>query len=174
MAYQNWNQLLWSSTATGGAIVGASATDVYPAMDYTFPANFFQIGTAFRIEAIGIMTSGTGSTSTWSVQLGSTTINAAFGAITLVNTQTNQKFKVVIDCEARAIGATTVTTFLCQGVFQCSPALLAATTQFLPTSGAAALGTGVDVGATQQLKLMHTFATPGSLTIEQMRIYGLN
>lgn len=174
---QSFNQLLVAIAATQAAVTASGvATDLVPYGDYTFPANWFQIGTHIRITAMGIISTTTGSnTMTFSVQMGATTINAAFGAITLIASQTNQKFKLVIDIECRALGNGTVTTFLCQGVFQCSPALLAAGNQMLPASGAAAVGTGVDWTATQQLKLMGTWsAVSNSITIEQYYVEQLN
>ena len=176
MAYQNWNQTLVSVNATQSAIAAQSATDLAPTGDFTFPTNFFYVGSKFRITAMGIASTTTGSnTMTFSVQLGSTTINAAFGAITLIASQSNQKWRLAIDCECRAVGTGTATTFLCQGVFHTSTALLAVTTQLLPASGAAALGTGVDYTATQKLQLMGAWsAASNSITVEQYEVTSLN
>jgi hypothetical protein len=176
MAYQNWNQTLVSISATQSAVTANSATDLCPAGDFTFPTNYFQVGSKFRITALGIASTTTGSnTMTFTVQLGATTINATFGAITFLASQTNQKWKVVIDCECRAVGTSSSTTFACQGVFHCSTALLAVTTQLLPASGALSLGTGVDVTATQKLALYGTWsAVSNSITCEQYEVTSLN
>lgn len=173
---QSFVQMLVAIAATQAAVTAAAATDLCPYGDFTFPANWFQIGTHIRITAYGIISTTTGSnTMTFAVQLGATVINAAFGAITFIASQTNQKFKLVIDIECRALGNGTVTQFLCQGIFECSPALLAATMQMLPASGAAALGTGVDWTATQKLALFGTWsAINNSLTIEQYYVEQLN
>ncbi len=174
--YQNWNQTLVSSVATQPADTAAAATDLAPNCDLTFPANLFQVGSKFRIKARGIISTTTGTnTMTFSVQMGATVINAAFGAITLIASQTNKKFELEIECECRAVGNGSQTTFVCQGRFSCSPALLAAGIQMLPASGAAAVGTGVDFTATQQLKLMGTWsAVSNSLTVEQYEVTMLN
>ena len=176
MSYQNWNQTLIESTATGSAISAQSATDLRPDCDFTFPTNYFWIGSHLRITALGIASTTTGSnTMTFSVQMGATTISQALGAITLVASQTNQKFKLVLDIECRAIGSGTATTFMVQGIFNCSTALLAVTTQLLPSSGAGALGTGVDATATQKLQLMGAWsAASNSITVEQYELTSLN
>ena len=172
--YQSWNQTVVSSVGAQTAVTATSATDAASACDYTFPANFFQIGTKFRIKATGIFTSTSGSqTLTWSVQLGATTINAAFGAIALTASQTNIKFDLEITCECRALGAGTATTFVCTG-------RQIGTQQTnvvcpLPISGAASAGTGVDCTATQKLALMAAFNNvSNSVTVEQYEVTVLN
>lgn len=175
--YQDWNQTLLSTMASGAAVTASgSPTDIMIPGDYTFPANFFYPGFKFRISALGIASTTTGSnTLTFGVYLGSTLINAAFGAITFIASQTNQKWRVVIDCECRVIGISTNTTFVCQGIFQCSPALLATGIQMLPASGTAAAGTGVDWTATQKLSTQVTWsAASNSLTCEQYEVAALN
>ena len=105
---------------------------------------------------------------TFAVQLGAAVINQAFGAITFVASQTNQKWWLDIVVECRAQGAGTLTTFVATGLFAASTALLAVTTQLLPASGAIAAGTGVDNTATQALGLFGTWsAVSNSITVEQ-------
>lgn len=166
---QPWRQIGATTFATQGAVTAAAATDLAPNLDWTIPPNTFQVGTKLHIHAIGIISTTTGTnTMTFSVQMGATVISQALGAITLIASQTNQKWELDLWIECRAAGNGTQTTFIVQGTFKCSPALLAATTQLLPASGAAVVGTGVDATASQQLKLMGTWsAVSNSLTVEQ-------
>lgn len=162
-------QTIYTMPASAAAVTAASATDLVPNADYTFPANFFQVGTKFRVHASGIATTTSGSnTMTFALQLGATVINASFGAITFIASQTTQKWNLDIECECRAVGAGSATTFVATGLFATTPALLAVTTQLLPASGAIAAGTGVDGTAVQKLSLYGTWsAVSNSITVEQ-------
>ena len=162
-------QTIYTMPASAAAVTAAASTSLVPNGVFTFPANFFQIGTKFKIHASGIATTTTGSnTMTFAVQLGSSVINQSFGAITFVASQTNQKWWLDIVVECRAQGAGTSTTFVATGLFAASTALLAVTTQLLPASGAIAAGTGVDNTATQALGLFGTWsAVSNSITVEQ-------
>ena len=167
-----WGQTLISASTSGAAIVANSSTDLYPGMDYTFLPQFFQIGTKLAIHASGVA-STTGSTETmlFAVKMGSSVVNQAFGTITFLASQTNQKWWLDIDLECRASGAGTSTTFVATGLFRCSTALLAVCTQMLPASGAIAVGTGVDGTATQVMGLYGTWgAINNSLTVEQYEV----
>jgi hypothetical protein len=176
MALQTWNQTLYSMPATAAAVTAASATDLVPNADFTFPAQFFYIGQKFRVKASGVASTTSGSnTMTFALQLGATVINASFGAITFIASQTAQKWALEIVAECRAIGAGTSTTFVATGVFVTSTALLAVCTQMLPASGAIAAGTGVDATATQKLSLYGTWsAVSNSITVEQYEVTLLN
>jgi hypothetical protein len=168
-----WSQTLVSANASSAAVTAASATDLVPNWDYTFPANFFQIGTKWRMHASGIMgTSATPGTETFAVQMGATVINASFGAITLVASAANQKWWLDIDVECRAIGAGTSTTFVATGLFLTLTALVATPPYTpLPATGAIAAGTGVDFTATQKLSLYGTFSVTGdTVTVEQYEV----
>ncbi len=167
-----WSQTLVSAAASSAAVTANSATDLVPNYDYTFPAAFFVIGTKFRMHASGIMTiSATPGTETFAVQLGSTVINASFGAITLVASASTVKWWLDIDMECRAFGAGTSTTFVATGLFLTSTALLAIGFTPLPISGAIGAGTGVDGTATQKMSLYGTFSVTGdSVTVEQYEV----
>ena len=167
-----WGQTLYSMPATAAAVTAASATDLVPNGVVTFQPNFFHIGTKFRVHASGVISTTSGSnTMTFALELGTTVINQAFGAITLVASQSNQKWWLDIDCECRAEGASTSTTFVATGLFNCSTALLAVCCQPLPSSGAIAAGTGVDGTASQPLHLYGTWsAVSNSITVEQYEV----
>jgi len=168
-----WSQTLVSQNKAESAVTANSATDLAPDFDYTFPANFFTIGTKFRMHASGVMsTSATPGTETFAVELGATMINAAFGAITLVASAANQKWWLDIDVECRAYGAGTGTTFIATGLFLTLTALVATPPYTpLPATGAVAAGTGVDATATQKLGLYGTFSVTGdSVTVEQYEV----
>ena len=162
-------QTIYTMPASAAAVTAASATDLVPNADFTFQPNFFQIGTKIKIRASGTMTTTTGSnTMTFAVQLGATVINGAFGAITLIPSQTTQRFILDIVVECRAVGAGTSTTFVATGEFKTATALLAVCVQPLPASGALTAGTGVDGTAIQKLSLYGTWsAVSNSITVEQ-------
>ena len=168
-----WSQTLISANASSAAVTANSATDLVPNWDYTFPANFFTIGTKIRIHASGIMTiSATPGTETFAVEMGSSVVHATFGAITLVASASTQKWWLDIDLECRAVGASTATTFVATALFLTATALLATPPfQVLPLTGAIAAGTGVDGTATQKMSLYGTFSVTGdSVTVEQYEV----
>jgi len=162
-------QTIYTMPASAAAVTAASATDLVPNADFTFQPNFFQIGTKIRIRASGIASTTTGSnTMTFAVQLGSTVVNGAFGALTFVASQTAQRWLLDIIMECRAVGAGTSTTFVATGNFNCNSALIAVGGGVLPATGALSAGTGVDGTATQKLSLYGTWsAVSNSITVEQ-------
>jgi hypothetical protein len=105
-------------------------------------------------------------------------LNAAFPALTLVISQSTVKWDLELTLECRAIGTGTATTFICQGRFMTPVSLLTGPTgpvAFLPASGAAAVGTGIDFTATNKIQTMATWSIAGqSLTCEQYEVTSLN
>ncbi len=164
-------QTIYTMPATAAALASfTTAASAVPNGVYTFPANFFQLGTKFRVHASGVMSSYTSGTFTFSVQLGSTSILQSLGTIQPIASQTNQKWNLDLEVECRAIGAGTSTTFVGTGLFTCSTALLAVCSQLLPASGAIAAGTGVDNTATQALALYVACSVSNAanaITVEQ-------
>ena len=171
-----YGQTIVSAAASSAAVTAASSTDLVPNYNWTIPAGTLQIGQKWRIHASGVATTTTGSnTMLFSVNAGGTNVlNQAFGAITFIASQTNQKWWLDIDLECRAIGAGTSTTFVGTGAFLCSTALLAVCFQALPASGAITAGTGIDGTAAQKISLYGTWgAVSNSITVEQYEVVAL-
>jgi hypothetical protein len=168
-----WSQTLVSIPASAAAFTSNSVGDLVPNGDYTFPAAFFCIGTKWRMHASGVATiSATPGTLTFSVMLGATAINQAFGAITMVASAATAKWWLDIDVECRALGAGTSTTFVATGLFL-TTTLLVATPAFvcLPIGTGITAGTGISNVATQALSLQGVFSVTGdSITVEQYEV----
>jgi hypothetical protein len=167
-----WSQTLVSIPASAASFTSNSATDMIPNGDYIFPAAFFAIGTKFRMHASGVCTSSsTPGTFTFGIALGSSVINQAFGAITLVASAATQKWWADFDVECRALGASTSTTFVATGLFLTSTALVAAGVTCLPIGTGITAGTGVSNVATQTLSLQGAFSlTTGTMVVEQYEV----
>ena len=101
-----WSQTLYSMPATAAAVTAASDTELVPNAVVTFQPNFFHIGTKLRIHASGVISTTSGSnTMTFTPKLGTAVICASFGAITMIASQTTQKWWLDLDIECRAEGA---------------------------------------------------------------------
>ena len=178
MGNSTWNQTVYSMPASAIAYnTYTTAKDIVPNADYTFPAQFFQIGTKFKVHASGVISSFTSGTLTFQIVMGTTVINQAFDALALVISQTNIKFDLEVVCECRAVGAGTSTTFVATGLFKTAAALLAVAVQPLPSAATITAGTGVDGTATQKLALWAGWSVSNaanSITVEQFEVITYN
>lgn len=182
MPNQPWAQALITAQGDGSALASSTAaTSILPAAaKYTLPANFLAVGTALRVTARGRISTTTGPpTITFDVRFGAVVVfNGA--AVTTVASLTNQTWELVVDLHCRAIGASTSANFMGIGRLT-SPIVVGssggdARSAMLPSS-AAAVGTGFDSTAAQQVDLFATWSASSasnSVTLHQFMLESLN
>jgi hypothetical protein len=158
--------------ADGAAVTtnGVDTSMLLGAAKYTLPASFLQfIGQDLYIRAAGRISTTTGTnTITFKVMFNATPI-AVFnsGALTLVASQTNQTWMLMLNLTVRSIGSGTTATLMGIGTFEASVALVANGSLMMPQT-APAVGTGFDSTAANLVDLTANWsATGNSLTCHQ-------
>ena len=112
MPSQSYPQTLVTAQGDGSALSNSNTpTSIIPAQaKWTFPANFFQIGSTLRVTCYGRVSNivTTPGTLTLDCRLGASTVIANGGAMQLnASAKTNVTFKSVFVLTCRAIGSGT-------------------------------------------------------------------
>lgn len=192
MSLNTWVETLITAQIDGTALASSTtATSIIPpAARFTLPSNYFSIGKALRLRAIGRISTvvTTPGNLTLAVNLGSVAspiIAFTSGTMALnVTAQTNATWWAEILLTCRAIGATTTANLMGTGSFV-SRALLNApavgTTvgvgmELMPDT-APAVGTGFDSTITNVVDFFATFSVSNasnSIQVHQYTLEALN
>jgi hypothetical protein len=188
MSEQTWNESLVAMQADGAALASSTtATSLLHATGlYVLPTNFFGfIGKRIKVVAAGRISTvvTTPGTLTLDFKLGST-IAATSGAMALnIVAKTNVPWRLEWEMTCRAVGISTTTTLMHQGIWQseavigaAAPAAGGCGTHLLPNA-APAVGTGFAWNATQAVDLFATWSVnsaSNSITCHQFELISLN
>lgn len=156
--------------ADGAAVTsnGADTSMLLGQAKYTLPAQFLQfIGQDLYIRASGrVTTPASAITVSFKVLFGAIAVFNP-GAITLVTSQTNQTWMMMINLTTRAVGSGTTANLMGTGSFEASVAVLANGGVMMPPT-APAVGSGFDSTVTNVVDLTANFSVTGaSLTCHQ-------
>lgn len=177
MSSNSWNQTLITAQVAGTALTNSTtATSILPAAArLNFPSNLWAIGSKFRINASGKISTAaaTPGTLTLDVRLGASTVIFNGGASgTVATSASNLTWDLKIDLTCLSIGGGTSATVLGTGVL--TSAALSATVpiMLLPTS-APAVGTGFDSTASNFIDLFATWSVASAsntITLQQYEL----
>lgn len=192
MSLNTWVETLMSHRGDGTALTAAATASLLQGATatrglYTFPANFFEVNKAIRIQASGRISCvvTTPGTARFLVQLGGTTVwdSLAISLNVVAKTNVHWALDATLFCQA-AGNSTTATLFpgLCTFTSEANIGAGVPTTNAtgsyvmtLPYNTAPAVGSGFDSTASKQfdLQFTQTVAT-GSITLHTLLIQALN
>lgn len=169
MSYNSWQQTLITQQIDGTALANSTtATSIIaPAAKFTLPANLLLVGTKFRINAGGRISTvvTTPGTLLLEVRFGATTVVFSGGLMNLNTTaQTNATWQLEVDLTCRAIGATTsgsifgVGKFISRAIIGSAAVAAGGITNTLLPDTAPGVGTGFDSTASQVVDLFATWS----------------
>lgn len=182
MSLQTWQETLIAAQVDGVPLSNTvTPTSIIPAAaKFTLPANFFAIGKALRVTAMGRVSNivTTPGNLTLDVRFGSTVVFNG-GAVALNATaKTNVTFKLVAYLTCRAIGAAAnlmgIGEFASESVTGAAAGVAAQAS--LPAS-APAVGSNFDSTASQAVDLFATFSIANAgnaLTLHEYLLEALN
>lgn len=191
MSLQTWAETLITAQVDGTALSNSTtATSILPAAArYTLPANYLAVGKAFRIKFAGRLSNivTTPGTLTVDVRMGPTSNiivhnGGAMQLSTTAHTDVPVVGEIMLTC--RTIGASTVATFMGQGVVTSQALSLTAVADstttpatLLAPNAAPSVGTGCDSTAPMVVDLFAKFSianASNTITLHQYTLEALN
>jgi hypothetical protein len=175
MSVYGYEDVLARAETSGTAVASStSRTSLTPAhARFTTPTtNFWYVGKYLRVTATGRVSTFTSGTLTLALGVGSVDAWAS-QALTMVASQTNQTWKLIVDFTLQAVGAggSATANGLGVGELKAGAAITAAVTMLPATSPA--VGTSFDPGAASVIDLFATWSVNNASNSIQSHTYVL-
>jgi len=187
MAIQTFQEVLVNSVTDGPTLTAAARASCIPTADrIVLPSHYFNPGKALEFTLGGRISNAvtTPGTVRFDICMGAagTTIVFDTGALNLnivAKTTVPWWLRVVLNC--RAVGASTLTTFFPEGIFQSEAVVgsplptVGGNGSLLVPVGTPGVGAGMDNTAASILDVFHTqTVATGQLIVSQFRVVALN
>jgi len=172
----SWGQLLINAQTSGAALASStSPTSLLPGQaKFTMPANFLQVGSQWKVNAAGKMSTAAASPGTFTIdfRIGSVVAFNGGASATLATSASNVTWEAEFDLTCVSIGSGTAATILGTGKFV-SAALSAATPILLLPASSPAAGTGFDSTSAAVCDLFGTWSVSSASNTITLNQYSL-